>query len=82
MYSFTPVTCPAGTYAGNDNPTSASSCNTCWAGYYCPSALASAHTFPTPCPKGTYNTETSKETIDDCTSCDIGVVCPYYGQRT
>ena len=48
------VTCAAGTYAGNDLPSTASDCNTCWQGYYCPEALASLHTFPTPCPKGTY----------------------------
>lgn len=76
------VTCPDGTYAGNDVPTSNSNCNACWEGHYCPSALAAAHTFPIPCPKGTYNPTTTGSSPLDCIACPAGMVCPYVGQRT
>ena len=76
-----PVTCPGGTYAGNDTPTSAANCNACWAGHYCPSAVSTAHTFPIPCPKGTYSSSTSLSLESQCTACPAGVVCPYTGSR-
>lgn len=60
------VTCPDGTYSGNDSPATNADCNACWEGYYCPSALATDHTFPTPCPKGTYSSSTSAFQLSDC----------------
>jgi hypothetical protein len=82
MTSSTPVTCADGTYAGNDSPSSAANCNSCWPGHYCPAALVSEHTFPILCPKGTYTSSTSASSLSDCTACAAGVVCPYYGDRT
>jgi ferredoxin-like protein FixX len=81
MYDTTVVTCPAGTYNGNDNPTSAAQCTTCWEGHYCLGGLANDHLFPTPCPKGTYNPNTGGTSLADCLDCSAGVVCPYFGNR-
>jgi hypothetical protein len=82
MSSSTVVTCADGTYAGNDSPASASACNACWEGYYCPASLASNNAFPIPCPKGTYSSATNNYQASQCTACPAGMVCPYAGART
>lgn len=46
-------------------------CQTCPAGYYCPSGTDT----PQPCPTGTFNPSVGQNDVVDCTACTAGMAC-------
>lgn len=68
--SSTCTACQAGKFALTQL-TSAASCITCIAGYFCPSGMV-----PQMCPIGTYSSQTGFTSQSQCQACPINSFCP------